>query len=91
MILEAIVTGHVRYAEIKSAVPGLSDTMLAQRLRELEAEGLVEREVRAATPVEVHYRLTAKGQALAPVLDALAVWAATWLAPAVASADSGDC
>lgn len=82
MILVAIFAGNIRYAEIKRAVPGLSDTMLSQRLRELEAEGLVEREVRATVPVEVHYRLTEKGRALAPVLDALAAWAATWLAPA---------
>ena len=55
-------------------MPGLSDTMLAQRLREMEAAGLVERDVRATTPIEVRYRLTEKGQALGPVLDALADW-----------------
>lgn len=82
MILQAIIGGQNRYAEIKRAVPGLSDTMLAQRLREMEAAGLVERDVRATTPIEVRYRLTEKGQALGPVLDALADWAATWLAPA---------
>lgn len=80
MILAAIFAGHVRYAEIKHAVPGLSDTMLSQRLRELEAEKMVERIVLASTPIGVHYQLTAKGTALAPVFDALAAWAATWLA-----------
>lgn len=82
MILAAIFAGRVRYAEIKRDVPGLSDTMLAQRLRELEAAGLVERVVLSRTPIEVHYRLTAKGEALAPVLEALAVWAETWLTAA---------
>jgi DNA-binding HxlR family transcriptional regulator len=53
--------------------------MLAQRLRELEAEGILERRVLPASPVAVEYYLTRKGQALAPVLDALRAWAHEWV------------
>ncbi len=78
-ILSALLRGAARYADVKAAVPGLSDTMLAQRLRELEAAGLVARDVRATTPVRVEYRLTPKGAALAPVVGALETWAHDWL------------
>lgn len=80
-ILLALLAGHERYTDVRTAVPGLSDRLLCERLRELEAEGLVAREVEATTPVVVRYRLTDKGRALGPALDALASWAAAW-APA---------
>jgi DNA-binding HxlR family transcriptional regulator len=79
-ILQAVFAGHHRYADIKGAIPRLSDTMLAQRLRELEAEGVLERRVLPTSPVAVEYHLTVKGQALAPVLDALVAWAHNWVA-----------
>ncbi len=79
-ILQAIFAGRHHYADIKAAIPGLSDTMLAQRLRELEAEGVLERRVLPTSPVGVEYHLTAKGRALAPVLDALVAWAHEWVA-----------
>jgi DNA-binding HxlR family transcriptional regulator len=78
-ILRALLEGRERYAEVKAYVPGLSDTMLAQRLRELEQEGLVERRVEPSTPVRVTYHLTAKGRALGPVVKALEDWAHDWL------------
>ena len=78
-IIRALLEGRHRYAEVKAYVPGLSDTMLAQRLRELEAEGLIERQVEPTTPVRVAYRLTAKGEALAPVVQALEAWAHDWI------------
>lgn len=78
-ILQALFTGHHRYAEIKAAIPGLSDTMLAARLRTLEAGGLIERHVIPTTSVQVRYQLTEKGLALAPVIDALITWAHTWI------------
>jgi DNA-binding HxlR family transcriptional regulator len=78
-ILRAIFTGHHRYAEIKAAIPGVSDTMLAARLRTLETEGLVERQVIATSSVQVQYRLTEKGLDLAPVLDAVIAWSHKWI------------
>ena len=73
-VLRALVTGSHRFAEIKAAVPNLSDTMLSQRLRELEAAGLVERQVMATSPVHVEYQLTQMGREVNPVLDAVIAW-----------------
>lgn len=78
-ILRALFTGHHRYAEIKAAIPGLSDTMLAVRLRTLETEGLVERQVIPTSSVQVRYELTEKGADLAPVIDAMITWAHRWI------------
>ncbi|MFQ6142061.1 winged helix-turn-helix transcriptional regulator [Streptomyces seoulensis] len=78
-ILRALFTDQHRYAQIKAAIPGMSDTMLAQRLRELQRDGLVERHVLPTTPVQVEYRLTRKGRELEPVLDAIIAWSHTWV------------
>ena len=78
-ILRVLFTGQHRYAQIKAAVPGLSDTMLAQRLRTLEDEGLVERRVVPSSPVQVEYHLTAKGLDLEQVIEAVMVWSHTWI------------
>ena len=78
-ILRAVFTHQHRYAEIKAAIPGISDTMLAQRLRELEAAGILDRLVAPTGPVSVEYRLTPKGAELAPVLDALLTWSHQWI------------
>ena len=72
--------GAERFNDIAAAVPGLTDRMLSERLKELEAEGIVVRTVTPATPVRIAYRLTPKGRALWGVLDAVAAWAHEWLA-----------
>jgi DNA-binding HxlR family transcriptional regulator len=79
-ILIALASGRDRYSEVRDAIPGLSDRMLCDRLRELEGAGLVRRQVVATTPVNVRYRLTDKGQALGPVLAGLSAWASEWVA-----------
>ena len=87
-ILLVLIGGAVRFSEIAAAIPGLTDRMLSERLKELEAEGVVTRTVIPATPVRVEYQLTPKGRALGSVLDAVAAWAHTWLAqPAAAGAE----
>jgi DNA-binding HxlR family transcriptional regulator len=78
-IVRALLEGRHRYAEIKAVIPGLSDTMLAQRLRELEREAVLERRVIPTSPVHVEYHLTEKGRALAPVIEALTTWAHEWI------------
>jgi DNA-binding HxlR family transcriptional regulator len=78
-ILQAMFTGHTRYAEIKAAIPGLSDTMLAQRLRTLETERLIERTVVPATPVHVEYHLTEMGLDLKPALENIISWSHRWI------------
>ena len=65
-IVSALAEGPLRFGELGKAVPGLSDRLLSQRLRELEEAGVVEREVEAGTPVKVSYSLTEKGADLRP-------------------------
>lgn len=77
-ILCALTAGPLRFGELARAVPGLSDRLLSQRLRELEDERLVEREVEAGTPVRVTYSLTAKGTDLGPAIGELKQWATRW-------------
>jgi DNA-binding HxlR family transcriptional regulator len=81
-IVCALTDRPMRFGELGKAVPGLSDRLLSQRLRELEDEGLVEREVEAGTPVRVTYSLTATGEALGPAIRELKSWAKRWKAAA---------
>jgi DNA-binding HxlR family transcriptional regulator len=71
--------GSMRFSEIAQAVPALSDRLLSERMKELEAEGIVERRVIDDTPVRVEYILTNKGEALEPAVRALKRWANAWL------------
>jgi DNA-binding HxlR family transcriptional regulator len=80
-ILLALSHGAERFCALTAAVPGLSDRMLSERLKELEAEGIVHRTVIPTTPVAVTYQLTEKGQALQGVMDAVGQWAQEWLVP----------
>jgi len=64
----------LRFSELERAIPKVSQKMLAQQLRELERDGLVERKVYAEVPPKVEYRLTEWGQALCPALDQLLEW-----------------
>jgi len=65
-----------RFSELERAMPGISQKMLIQQLRQLESDGVVRRIVHHQVPPKVEYRLTAWGQALCPALDAILVWAA---------------
>ncbi|HTI13045.1 MAG TPA: helix-turn-helix domain-containing protein [Dictyobacter sp.] len=81
LLLDALMTGPRRFCELTSLVEGLSDRVLSDRLRELEAEGVVKRVVYPQIPVRVEYQLTDKGYALKPVVDAIHVWATDWIEP----------
>ena len=70
------------------SVPDISDRMLAERLRELEAEGVVDRHVFPTTPVRIEYELTAKGRALEAAIVAIEQWANKWIEPAAVVAGS---
>ena len=78
-ILFVLMDGPTRFSEFKRLVPDLSDRLLSERMKELEAEGIVERHVIDETPVRVEYVLTAKGEALEPAVRALKRWANAWL------------
>ncbi|MBO9501693.1 helix-turn-helix domain-containing protein [Brevundimonas sp. A19_0] len=64
-----------RFSELERAIPGVSQKMLIQQLRQLERDGVVARIVHAQVPPKVEYHLTDWGQALCPVLDKLLKWA----------------
>jgi DNA-binding HxlR family transcriptional regulator len=71
--------GRLRFTEIAQAVPDLSDRLLSERIKELEARGIVARHVSDGTPVKVSYELTDKGRELAPAMAELKAWADRWL------------
>lgn len=79
-IVWTLTGGPCYFAQISQAVPGLSDRLLSQRLRELEAAGLVARSVHPGTPPRVSYRLTDKGRELEAPLRDLGSWAKRWQA-----------
>jgi len=78
-ILFVLMDGPLRFSEVKVLVPDLSDRLLSERMKELEAEGIVERRVIDDMPVRVEYALTTKGRALEPAVRSLKVWARAWL------------
>jgi DNA-binding HxlR family transcriptional regulator len=80
-LIQLLMRGPARYGELREAVPEINDRMLSERLRELEAEGIVERIVVPETPVRVEYKLTPKGEALEPALKALSKWAEKYVEP----------
>src|SRR5690606_21443538 len=79
LILRALLSGCDRFGTIASYVPGLSDRVLSERLKELEAEGIIERRVHAETPVRIEYRLTPKGEELRDIVEAVQTWADRWV------------
>lgn len=78
-ILSVLLDGPLRFCEITTLVPDLSDRLLSERLKELESEEIVERRVHHEIPVHVEYALTDKGRALEPAVCALQDWAQSWL------------
>ncbi len=78
-ILLVLLGGPLRFSQIRTLVPDLSDRLLSERLKELEAEDIVERRVIEGSPVRVEYALTGKGRALEPTVRALKSWAHDWL------------
>jgi len=75
LILFHLFDGKVqRYSNFEKLIPGISQKMLAQQLRQLEADGLIVRTVYPQVPPKVEYHLTDWGQSLCPVLDGLLSW-----------------
>jgi len=76
LILFHLFDGKVqRYSDLERLIAGISQKMLAQQLRQLEADGIVARKLYPQVPPKVEYRLTPWGQALCPALDAILTWA----------------
>ncbi|RSM79042.1 transcriptional regulator [Kibdelosporangium aridum] len=72
VILAHLKEGALRYGELRRLMPDITEKMLTQRLRELEAAGLIERTVESQAPLAVSYRLA--DETLRPVLEALYAW-----------------
>ncbi len=78
-ILAVLLDGPLHFSEIRDLIPDISDRLLSERLKELEAEGIVQRRVIDGSPVRTEYALTEKGRALEPSVRALQGWARSWL------------
>ena len=74
LILWHLRKNTLRYSELRRALPKITHKMLAQQLRELEADGLVHREVYPVVPPKVEYSLTDDGQRMEPMLRAMQQW-----------------
>jgi DNA-binding HxlR family transcriptional regulator len=79
-IVRLLLGGARRFHDLSRGIPEISDKMLSERLKELEAASIVSRLVIPETPVRIEYSLTEKGRALEAPLDTLSEWAEAWLA-----------
>jgi DNA-binding HxlR family transcriptional regulator len=77
-----------RYSDLERLIPAISQKMLAQQLRQLEADGIIKRKVYPQVPPKVEYSMTDWGQSLCPALDALLKWAEARPAPAEAESEA---
>ncbi|MEW9700085.1 winged helix-turn-helix transcriptional regulator [Paenibacillus sp. SI8] len=75
LIITVLLTGPKRFKDISELIPSMSDRMLSERFKELEAAGIIIRHVYPETPVRIEYELTVKGKGLKPVMDELQKWA----------------
>ena len=78
LIIYVLEDGPRRFSEIAEQIQHVSDRMLSERLKELEAAGLIHRRVYPDVPIRVEYQLTEKGRDLGPVFMAMHQWAIKW-------------
>lgn len=79
LIIRVLLSGPKRFKDISDMIPGISDKMLVNRLKSLEKEGILMRNVYPETPVKIEYELTDKGKALKSALDEIQNWAERWI------------
>ena len=78
-IIAVLREGPKRYSQLAVAVPGLSERLLSERLKELEAAGILVRRILRGPPIGVEYALTEAGADLGEAMDAMSAWARRWL------------
>ena len=78
LVIYQLLTGPKRFCALESSM-GISGRVLSERLKDLENQGIVKREVFPETPVRIEYSLTDKGLALKPIVNELEKWSQTWL------------
>lgn len=79
LILRELLQGTKRFNELHRALDGITQKMLTQQLREMEADGIVHRQVYAQVPPKVEYSLTARGRSLQPILEVMHQWGEQYL------------
>jgi len=79
VLLRELVAGSTRFNDLRRGVPRMSPALLSQRLKELEAAGVVSREPCPDEPAVSEYRLTPAGRELAPLVDAFGIWGQRWI------------
>ncbi|KIL41054.1 HxlR family transcriptional regulator [Gordoniibacillus kamchatkensis] len=75
LIIRVLLSGPKRFKDISDLIPSMSDRMLSERFKEMEAAGILVRHVYPETPVRIEYELTEKGKGLAPAMEELQKWA----------------
>ncbi|WP_175988078.1 helix-turn-helix domain-containing protein [Bacillus sp. Marseille-Q1617] len=79
MIIRVLFDGSCRFKDMNERIPNISQKVLADRLKELEGCGLVQRKYLEDKPVKIMYSLTEKGRDLQPVLESVHTWAGKWM------------
>jgi DNA-binding HxlR family transcriptional regulator len=90
LVLGLLMDGPVRFNRLRRAIEGISQKMLSQTLKSLERDGLVSRKAIATVPVTVEYAITPLGRTLAVPVDALRIWAETYVEEVTASRQRYD-
>lgn len=78
LVIYQLLLGKQRFSEIQSAI-GISGKVLSDRLKELEQQGIINREVIPETPVIIEYSLTEKGHSMEPILRTIEDWSQEWV------------
>ncbi|MGI9254184.1 MAG: winged helix-turn-helix transcriptional regulator [Thermomicrobiales bacterium] len=79
LIVRDLAGGHRRFSELERSLCGISPKTLSERLRRLEQAGIIDRSCYAEVPPRVEYALTAKGEALLPVIESMRLYGTSWL------------
>ncbi|MBL3687307.1 transcriptional regulator [Leucobacter zeae] len=88
-IVQKLLRGALRFGELRRAVGDVTERVLTRQLRELEADGLVHREVFAEVPPRVEYSLTPLGESARPLVDLMEAWGRNWVQATGAAAEAG--
>ena len=78
LIIKVLLSGPKRFKDISDVIPNMSDRMLSERFKELEAAGIIIRHVYPETPVRIEYELTDKGKDLESTMIEVQKWAEKW-------------
>lgn len=78
LVIYQLLTGTQHFSEIQSAI-GISGKVLSDRLKDLEQEGIIKREVLPTTPVTIEYSLTEKGRSLEAIIREIEEWSQCWV------------